>query len=106
MRRSIVLLLLFLLIAMVGGCSRNTNSVKGGGTGLVLITPFGQAVLGHAELHTVTSDLENEIMAIEDVMYYDIGIDLPGDTLSDVLNAPVGQDVQRSFKLKIEPVER
>ncbi len=96
----IPILILFLAGASIG-CARNTNSVKGDGTGLVINTPFGQVVLGHANFHSVTSDLQNERLTITDTTYYDAGADLTGD-IGTVVGAT--QAVQRTYTMKLEPV--
>ena len=96
---------LFMLVSLgllMSGCARNTNSVKGGGTGLVFITPFGQMVLGNAEFHTVTSDLQEERLTITDTTYYEADADLAGEAATAM---KAGQTAQRTFTMTLEPVE-
>ncbi len=83
------------------GCARNTNSVIGSGTGMVFITPFGELVLGHADFHSVTSDLENETLKITDTQYYDASgiMNLGVDGESNAL-----QKVQRVFTMELTPM--
>jgi hypothetical protein len=103
MKRITILLMACLMVPLLIGCARNTNSVSGSATGLAILTSFGEIVLGHANFHTVTSDLNNEKLTVTDISYYDAAGNILGNGEEVGADANALQNVQRTFKMTLSP---